>query len=355
MGFWYRRLLRPMFFRQDPESAHERVVRALAMASVLGPVRTLLRWRGRVGVGARPVKVFGVEFPNRVGVAAGFDKNAVCWPALGALGFGHVEVGTVTLQAQAGNPRPRLLRYPEHDAVINRMGFNNEGAEAVARRLARQPGPGRRGFPLGINLGKSRAASLDEAMADYLGSFRTLADHADYIAINVSSPNTPELRKLQEDDRLRELLQALRDANRERGEQARPILLKIAPDLAFRQIDAVLQAVFDFELSGIIATNTTSSRPGYFASVNEAGGLSGHPLRRLSTDVVDYIARATEGRLPIIGVGGVDDPVSAAEKLDAGAQLVQLYTGMIYQGPWIGREIARGLAAYGSTWGFGRE
>jgi len=354
MGFWYRRVARPLLFRQDPERAHERAIRALQFASALPPALALLRWRGRVGVDRHPVRVFGVEFPNRIGLAAGFDKNAVCWPALGALGFGHVEVGTVTLQAQPGNLRPRMFRYPGEAAVINRMGFNNDGANVVARRLVRRAGPGRRRFPLGINLGKSRAAGLDEAVEDYLGSFRLLADHAEYVAINVSSPNTPDLRKLQEEARLRELLRALRDANRERGNAARPILLKIAPDLSYPQIDAVLQAVFDFELAGIIATNTTSARPGSFASVSEAGGLSGRPVRRPSTDIVRYLARVTSGRLPIIGVGGIDDPVSAAEKIDAGAVLVQVYTGMIYAGPWLARDIARGLAARERAFGFGR-
>jgi dihydroorotate dehydrogenase len=328
----------------DAEHAHERAVRALAMASAFAPLRGALAWFGR-GAGAmrKRVRLFGVDFPNRVGVAAGFDKNAVCWPALAALGFGHVEVGTVTLRAQPGNERPRLFRFPAEGAVINRMGFNNEGAEAVARRLAKRPGPGRRRAPLGINLGKSRAASLDEAVADYLGSFRLLADHADYAVLNVSSPNTPDLRRLQESERLRELLAALQQENRARGPAARPLLLKIAPDLSFSQIDEVLQAVSDHRLAGIIATNTTLARPGAFAAVNESGGLSGRPLRSRATEIVGYIARATGGRLPIIGVGGIDDPVSAAEKIDAGASLVQVYTGMIFQGPWLGRDLARAL------------
>jgi dihydroorotate dehydrogenase len=226
MGIIYRNLVRPVFFRLDPEDAHERTVRAMAILSAVPPARALLRWRGSVGVDAGPVRVFGVDFPNRVGVAAGFDKNAVCWRAMAALGFGHVEVGTVTLHAQPGNERPRLFRYPEEQAVINRMGFNNEGAEAVARRLRRGPRAGRRRTPLGINLGKSKITPIDEAVEDYLGSFRLLADHADYVAINVSSPNTPDLRKLQDEARVRELLEALRDANRDRGTDSRPIVLR---------------------------------------------------------------------------------------------------------------------------------
>ncbi len=345
MGLLYRHIARPIFFRQDPEEAHERVVRALALASRLAPVRALLAWRGRTGVPGGPVKLFGLEFPNRVGLAAGFDKNAVCWPALHALGFGHVEVGTVTRHAQPGNPKPRIFRYPAEDAVINRMGFNNEGAEAVARRLAAQTPPARRRGPLGINLGKSKVTPLEDAVADYLESFRLLADHADYVAINVSSPNTPDLRKLQEESRVRELLGALAEANRARGGQARPILIKIAPDLTYPQIDAVIQAALDFGLAGMIATNTTLARPGFFAGVNEAGGLSGRPVRAHASHVINYIVRATGGKLPVIGVGGIDDPASAGEKIDAGASLVQVYTGMIFQGPFVGREIATALAA----------
>ncbi|RME72716.1 MAG: quinone-dependent dihydroorotate dehydrogenase, partial [Verrucomicrobia bacterium] len=344
MGALYRNLVRPWMSRMDPEEAHERAIRALSVASSLGVVRELLRWRGWIGPKARPVWLFGLEFPNRVGLAAGFDKNAVAWRALMALGFGHVEVGTVTYHEQPGNERPRIFRYPEQDALINRMGFNNDGAEKVAQRLSHQPGPGRRPGPLGINIGKSRVADIDEAVADYLNSFRLLVDHADYIAINVSSPNTPGLRQLQEEKRVRELLGALQEANRARGEARRPILLKIAPDLTFRQIDAVLQAIADYGIDGIIATNTTLARPGPFATNSEQGGLSGRPLRDMSTHIIDYIARKTEGKLPIIGVGGIFDSASAGEKLDVGASLVQIYTGMIYEGPWLGRDIAIGLS-----------
>jgi dihydroorotate dehydrogenase len=201
---------------------------------------------------------------------------------------------------------------------------------------------------LGINLGKSKAAPLDQAVADYLGSFALLADHADYLAINVSSPNTPNLRKLQDEDRLRELLAALAAANRDRaakpGKARKPMLLKIAPDLSFRQIDAVLSAIAEFGFDGIIATNTTLERPGPFASVNQAGGLSGPPLRHPSTKIINYIGRATGGRLPIIGVGGINDAESAGEKLDAGATLVQIYTGMIFRGPFFAHDLARALS-----------
>lgn len=349
MGFIYEKLARPVIFRLDPEVAHERAVRAMAWLGASGPLRRVLEACTQVpSARCRPVECLGLRFPNAVGLAAGFDKNGVAWRGAAALGFGHVEIGTVTLLRQPGNDRPRVFRYPEHEAVVNRMGFNNRGAEAVARRLAREAAPGTRRIPLGINLGKSRAAPLDRATQDYLGSFGLLADHADYLVVNVSSPNTPDLRQLQEERWLRELLPALVEANRARvasGRPRRPLLLKIAPDLTFRQIDAALGAILEFGLDGVIATNTTLARPGPFATLNQAGGLSGRPLRARSTEIVNYIARATHGRLPIIASGGVTDFASAGEKLDAGATLVQLYTGLIYRGPFFARDVAHGLAA----------
>jgi dihydroorotate dehydrogenase len=288
-----------------------------------------------------------LNFPNAVGLAAGFDKNGFAWPAAAALGFGHVEIGTVTLHPQPGNPRPRAFRYPAEGAVINRMGFNNAGAAALADRLARLPGPGRRPIPLGINLGKSKVTPLDQALEDYLGSFKLLADHADYMVVNVSSPNTPGLRELQDAAWLKPLLAALVTENQARvaaGKVRRPLLLKIAPDLSYPQIDAVLGVIAELGLDGIIATNTTLARPGAFAAVTEAGGLSGWPVRRRSTEIINYISRATNGRLPIIGVGGIMDEVTAGEKMDAGATLVQLYTGLIYRGPLFAAEVARTLS-----------
>ncbi len=348
MNFLYEKVSRRLLFSLDSEKAHEVGVSAMALLGRMTPLcRMFERWH-RLPAASKPIEAFGLKFPNAVGLAAGFDKNAVAWPAAAAMGFGHVEIGTVTALAQPGNPKPRMFRYPAEEAVINRMGFNNEGSEAVAARLAKQPGPGRRRIPLGVNLGKSKVADIDQATADYLTSFARLADYADYLVLNVSSPNTPNLRQLQDEDRLRELLGAMTSANRERaaqpGKQRVPILLKIAPDLSFRQIDAVLAAIAEFGLDGIIATNTTLARPGVFASVNEAGGLSGAPLRKRSTQIVRYIAAATSGRLPIIGVGGINDTAAAAEKLDAGATLVQIYSGMIYRGPFFARDIAHAAA-----------
>ena len=348
MGLFYDKLVRRALFRLDSEHAHELGVHAMALLGVLPPLCRLLERWNRLPATRRPVEAFGLKFPNAIGLAAGFDKNARAWPAAAALGFGHVEIGTVTALAQPGNDRPRMFRYPAEEAVINRMGFNNAGAAAVARRLARQPGPGRRRIPLGINLGKSKVTPIDQAVADYLASFAHLAGHADYLVLNVSSPNTPGLRQLQDGERLRELLGAVTAANLDRAAQPgltrKPLLLKIAPDLEFRQIDAVLECIAEFGLDGIIATNTTLARPGPFAAVSEAGGLSGAPLRRRSTEIIHYIAQATSGRLPIIGVGGITDPESAGEKLDAGATLVQVYTGMVYRGPFFAAQLARALA-----------
>lgn len=347
MGWFYERLGKRFFFRYDAESAHELAVNLLSALGRVRPLCALLEAANQLPAGHRPVECLGLKFPNAIGLAAGFDKNGRAWPAAAALGFGHVEIGTVTLHAQPGNAQPRLFRYPAEEAVINRMGFNNEGAAALAARLAKLPGPGARRIPLGVNLGKTKVTPLEQATEDYLGSFRLLADHADYIVVNVSSPNTPGLRELQDAAWLKPLLSALVAENRARavaGKPRRPLLLKIAPDLSFPQVDAALGVIADLGLDGIIATNTTLARPGPFAAVNEAGGLSGPPVRRRSTEIINYIARATSGRLPIIGVGGIADAASVAEKLDAGATLVQVYTGMIYRGPFLPRDLARSAA-----------
>jgi dihydroorotate dehydrogenase len=348
MGAYYEKILRPLLFRRDSERAHELAVDLMAILGRFPPLCAALEALSRASPSSfRPVEAFGLRFPNAVGLAAGFDKNARAWPAAAALGFGHVEVGTVTALAQPGNPKPRMFRYPRQEAVINRMGFNNEGSEAVAARLSRHPLPGKRRIPLGINLGKSKAIDIDRATDDYLASFARLADYADYLVLNVSSPNTPGLRRLQDESRLRELLSAVADANLKRasapGKSRIPVLLKISPDLGFKEIDAVIGVAAEFGLDGIIATNTTLARPGVFAGGSESGGLSGAPLRERSTEVIRYVSRATDGRIPVIGVGGVTDIRSAAEKLDAGATLVQLYTGLIYRGPFFAARLAWAL------------
>ena len=248
-----------------------------------------------------------------------------------------------------------FFRFPEEEAIINRMGFNNDGAKIVAERLSKAYLKHRNHtIPFGINIGKSKITPIEEAEEDYVGSFNLLADYADYFTINVSSPNTPGLRELQGKERLRDLLGALKRANADRakkiGSKEIPMLLKISPDLAFPQIDSILEIIQDFGFSGIVATNTTLQRPGHFATVDYAGGLSGRPLHRLSIDVIRYIHLKTAGKLPIIGVGGIMDPVSAGQTMDAGASLLQIYTGLIYKGPFLGREIARSLSWRQRTW-----
>ncbi len=353
MGFYYEKLIRPVLFRQDPEAAHDLGLTALDYLGRIGPLcRMMERYNSPRKV--EPIKLWGLSFPNAVGLAAGMDKNGQIWRAAPALGFGFVEIGTVTFHKQPGNERPRLFRLPEHGAIINRMGFNNEGAEAVAARLKRTMDKSRKSIPIGINIGKSKVTALEEAASDYLGSFQLLADYGDYFAINVSSPNTPDLRKLQGADFLPALLGELVKANRNRakklGNQPKPLLLKIAPDLSFREIDSVLQTLIDAELDGIIATNTTVARPGAIARVDQSGGLSGLPLHRRACEVVNYISRSTEGKLPIIGVGGIDSAESAGQMVDAGASLVQIYTGFIYRGPFLPKVLAQALAPRHQNW-----
>lgn len=354
MGFYYEKVLRPILFRKDAEKAHEMGVRALG---VLGRVRPLCRLMERCNAGfgsSKPVELFGVKFPNPVGLAAGMDKEAQIWRSMPALGFGFAEVGTVTFHKQPGNEKPRLFRLRDEEAIINRMGFNNDGAEEVAARLKQDNAHQDRPLPLGINLGKSKVTPLSDAASDYVGSFQLLADYADYFTINVSSPNTPELRKLQGSAYLPELLGEITKANASRakkmGSRPKPILLKIAPDLTFQEIDEVLQTISDVGLDGIIATNTTISRPGSTSKSKEAGGLSGRPIHLKSVDVVNYISRATSGKLPIIGVGGIDDAASAGRMMDVGAHLIQIYTGLIYRGPFLAKKLNRALAEQQREW-----
>jgi dihydroorotate dehydrogenase len=331
----YTGLARRALFRigdGDAEAAHEWTLRRLAALSRRPALLTALRRRYAVEA---PRTVFGIRFPNPVGVAAGLDKNGVALPAWPALGFGFVEVGTVTRHPQPGNPRPRLFRLTDHQAIINRMGFNNDGAQALADRLAKQDRPD---VPLGISLGKSKVTPLADAVEDYLASLRVLRPYADYVAVNVSSPNTPGLRTLQDRDHLAALLHAVTGEAR-----TTPVLVKIAPDLTEQAIGEVLQVCTEYGAAGIIATNTTLSRDGVTgpaaAEATEAGGLSGRPLAERAREVVAFVRKESE--LPVIGVGGIVDPDDAARMFDAGASLVQLYTGFVYRGPALVRAINR--------------
>ncbi|MGW4131513.1 quinone-dependent dihydroorotate dehydrogenase [Amycolatopsis japonica] len=344
----FDKIVRPALYRvsgSDPETVHERTIGSLARLSRVSPALAAL---GRVYRTDDPVTFLGLRFPNRVGLAAGMDKNGRALHAWPALGFGFVEVGTVTRHPQPGNDKPRLFTLAQTDAVINRMGFNNEGAEALAARLA---ATGKPPVPLGVSIGKSKVTPLDEAVEDYRFSLRALYPYADYFAINVSSPNTPGLRALQDKSALAELLAELRETSAELAGDAKPtpVLVKVAPDLTDEALAELLEVCLDHGVAGLIATNTTLSREGIAppeASVGEqAGGLSGRPLTARSVEVVRFVHDETGGKLPIIGVGGIFDAGAAARMLDAGAGLVQLYTGFALHGPGLVKRVARGLAA----------
>jgi len=338
------RHFRPILFCLDPETIHNLTLRLLELAGVLPPVRAWLR---RIFTIERPnlrVHAFGLDFANPVGMAAGYDKNGRAIFGMTCLGFGHLELGTVTPCAQIGNPRPRIFRLPEDEALINRMGFPNAGAEALLRKL-------RKGHPkeivVGVNIGKGVETPLDRAVEDYMLLMRVFYPHADYLVVNVSSPNTLGLRRLQARIHLGGLLGALSSARVELqtadGRRV-PILVKLAPDLTDHELEDAIGAVLETGMDGVIATNTTVERPGLSSRYREeTGGLSGVPLRKQSTEVVRRIHTLTNGRLPIIGVGGIFGPDDAREKLDAGAVLVQVYTGLIYQGPSLVRVILEGL------------
>ena len=323
-------IFRPLLFRLDPEQVHHLTLGLLRWAGDMALTRAFLRAMFDVYDPQLEVDAFGLHFPNRVGLAAGYDKNGIAVRGLSALGFGHIEVGTVTLRAQPGNPRPRIFRVPESHALINRMGFPSEGVDAlrVTRCNSR----------IGINIGKNKDTPLENAADDYCALVRRVHAQADYIAINVSSPNTPGLRRLQSREAMRDLLRAV-VATRDELSPRVPLLVKIAPDLSNEEIDDVVANAFDCKLDGIIATNTTLGREGISARVNEAGGLSGEPLRVRATQVIRYLAARAEGQLPIIGVGGIFSAQDAMEKLDAGATLIQIYTGLVYRGPGLVREI----------------
>ncbi|MEY2599356.1 MAG: hypothetical protein RLZZ142_1615 [Verrucomicrobiota bacterium] len=316
----------------DPERVHHLAMHGLEAA---GPA--LRRWVPPLDPRMERT-VFGVRFPSPVGLAAGFDKNAVALPGWEALGFGFAEVGTVTAKAQPGNPLPRLFRFPEREAVVNRFGFNNEGAEAIARRLGNlKRSGGWPRIPVGVNLGKSKVTPLEEANADYVHSFRLLREYGDYFVLNVSSPNTPGLRKLQDKESLDSLLAAVQAENT----GGAPVLLKIAPDLEWGAMEEILGLVEARGLAGLIATNTTIDHGCIPEPRRQQGGLSGKPLRERAMEVLRFVVART--RLPVIGVGGIMTADDALRRLDAGAALVQLYTGLVYAGPGLVGDIHRAL------------
>ena len=353
----YRSIVRPILFRLPPESVHEFALNSLSVSLSSETARRLASRRFNRDLFGK-LKRFGIDFRNPVGLAAGFDKNGTAAQALAALGFGFIEVGSVTAESQPGNPCPRLFRLPRDRALINRAGFNNCGAARLAENIRER----RPDCTLGVNIGKSRNTAIENATADYLESFEAIYDIADYVAINVSSPNTPNLRELQRPEMLTELLRNLQQRNDELARrtslaQPKPLLLKIAPDLIEPEIESIVDIATRLKIAGLIATNTTVSRDGLQTTQVEVeacgeGGLSGAPLRKRSNEVIELIYRQTCGEMPIIGVGGVFNAEDAWEKICAGASLIQLYTGFIYEGPGVAQRINEGLAAILQREGF---
>jgi dihydroorotate dehydrogenase len=330
----YERFLKPILFTMDPELVHEM---AIATLETLSRIPWLLDFVPRPVEQKLSRELFGLRFPNPIGLAAGFDKNGLALPAWEALGFGFIEVGTITAEGQIGNPRPRIFRIPEMEALINRLGFNNQGVEKIAVRLEQlRLTSNWPKIPVGINIGKSKVVPLEEAASDYVRSFRRLQGLGDYFVLNVSSPNTPDLRKLQEKTAIDELFRAIQQQN-----QGKPLLVKIAPDLTREQLDHILALAKQYQLAGVIATNTTVDQQTIPEDKRRPGGLSGRPLRTRSLEFLRYIK--SHSSLPVISVGGIMNGKDAKERFDTGADLVQIYTGFVYRGPRLVREIADSL------------
>lgn len=342
----YKLILRPLLFALNPEKAHAVIFSFLNIARYLPFAKTFFKLL--YAPKPLPVKLFGLQFPNPVGLAAGLDKEAEAFDMFGAMGFGFVEIGTLTPKAQTGNPKPRLFRLVQDQALINRMGFNNTGAEAAAKRLKKRNTKA----IIGGNIGKNKTTPNELAHEDYISCYNSLYDTVDYFAVNLSSPNTPGLRELQGKDALEKILTKLIELNKSK-KSPKPLLLKIAPDLSKSQLDDIAEIVSTLELDGIIATNTTVGREHISISQKEieaigAGGLSGRPLTKRSTEIIRYLSQKTEGKIPIIASGGVMTPEDALEKLEAGASLVQVYTGFIYEGPALIKKIVKHIQKTGA-------
>ncbi|MDT0644699.1 quinone-dependent dihydroorotate dehydrogenase [Zunongwangia sp. F363] len=334
----YKTLIRKILFKYDPEKVHYFTFDALQKLNKIPGISAILKKKFLVEDPRLEREVFGLKFKNPVGLAAGFDKDAKLYRELSNLGFGFIEVGTVTPKPQPGNEKKRLFRLKEDEAIINRMGFNNGGVEEMVKRLKKN-----KNVLIGGNIGKNKLTSNQEAVEDYKICFKALYDYVDYFVVNVSSPNTPNLRELQDKEPLTLLLNTLQKLNSGRP-KPKPILLKIAPDLTDAQLLDIIEIVKETRIAGIIATNTTISREGLQSeNKNEMGGLSGRPLRERSTEVIRFLAEKSNHAFPIIGVGGIHSPEDALEKLRAGASLVQLYTGFIYEGPGLIRKINKKL------------
>lgn len=339
----YKLLIKPIFFLFKPETIHHIVFRTLKFFSRIPGVSQITRSVYVVNDKRLERKLFGLTFPNPVGLAAGFDKDAKLYDELGNYGFGHIEIGTLTPKAQPGNEKPRMFRLPQDEALINRMGFNNEGVEAAVKRLKNR----KTTIVIGGNIGKNKVTPNEEAVNDYEKCFEALFDYVDYFVVNVSSPNTPNLRALQDKEPLTHLLNRIKELNSKK-KTPKPILLKIAPDLSNEQLDDIIGIVKETKIDGVIATNTTISREELKTDDSKikaigAGGLSGKPLTKRSTEVIKYLSDRSNKSFPIIAVGGIHSAEDAIEKLAAGASLVQVYTGFIYEGPAIVKRINKGI------------
>lgn len=339
----YKSFIRPLFFLFQPEIIHKLTFAFLKILLFIPGFKGLIGMIYNKNTPTLNRTVFGINFKNPIGLAAGFDKNAEMFDELSAFGFGFIEIGTLTPEPQPGNPTPRVFRIPADKGLINRMGFNNEGLESAVNRLKKNKSQ----VIIGGNIGKNKITPNEDAIADYEKGFIALYDVVDYFVVNVSSPNTPNLRELQEKEPLKKLLSRLQVLNREKIKR-KPILLKIAPDLTDEQLDDIIEIVFETGIDGIVATNTTISRKGLSISETEidrmgAGGLSGSPLKDRSTEVIRYLSEKSDNKIPIIGVGGIMTASDAIEKLEAGASLIQVYTGFIYEGPGIVKKINQEL------------
>ena len=337
----YKRI-RPLLFKLDPEKAHEVTLQLLKWAGNIGVIQGLLR--AYFEPPEIPVEVFGLKFKNPVGLAAGYDKDAIAWPGLACLGFSHIEIGTVTPKPQRGNPKPRIFRIPEEKALINRMGFPGRGADFVLENLKKKRNDE---LILGVNIGMNKTTPLEKSVGDYRYLIEKFSQYADYFTVNISSPNTAGLRDLQKRESLGELLRELQRVKREQEnilEKRLPLLVKLSPDLSERDLEAAVDVLLMEKVDGVIVTNTTIRRDGLSAKwENEKGGLSGMPLRRRSTEVIRHVYEETGGKLIIIGVGGIMGVDDAKQKLEAGAKLVQVYTGLVYEGPSLVKQIVTGL------------
>jgi dihydroorotate dehydrogenase len=336
------KLIKPLLFQFDPETIHYVVTGALRRANRIWGVKSLLKNLYQLEDKRLAREVLGLKFKNPLGLAAGFDKNASMIEELAEFGFGFIEIGTVTPLPQPGNEKPRMFRLPQDDALINRLGFNNQGVDVVAARLKQVQ---RKGLIIGGNIGKNKLTSNEDAVNDYIKCFDRLFDVVDYFVVNVSSPNTPGLRELQEKEPLKHILNTLQQRNN-KNQITRPILLKIAPDLTNSQLDDIIEIVMETKIAGVIATNTTISRDDLLSSENlkkESGGLSGKPLTMRSTEVIRYLSKHSNKSFVIVGVGGIHSPEDALEKIQAGASLIQIYTGFIYEGPGLIKRILKGL------------